>query len=125
MPSLSGKALANPKVAVPAALATAAAGAYGGYRAGARLPDKNPMLDPRMQELSRAVPKAPAKPAEGLAGLSPAAKAALILTGGGLATAGAVGAYGWYSERKKREELQKREAMRARLRQLQEEEALA
>ena len=30
--------------------------------------------------------------------------------------------YGWYNERKKREELQKREAMRARLQQLQEEE---
>lgn len=124
-PTLSGKALANPKVAVPAALATAAAGVYGGYRAGKLLPSKSVEADPRMQELGRPVPRVPAKPAEGWAGLSPAAKAALYLTGGGLATVGAVGAYGWYSERKKREELQKREAMRARLRQLQEEEALA
>ncbi len=125
-PALSGKALANPKVAVPAALATAAAGALGGYGAGKLVPSKSVESDPRMQELGRPVPRVPAaKPAEGWAGLSPAAKAALYLTGGGLATAGAVGAYGWYSERKKREELQKREAMRARLRQLQEEEALA
>lgn len=122
-PTLSGKALANPKVAVPAALATAAAGALGGYGAGKLVPSKSVESDPRMQELGRPVPRVPAaKPAEGWAGLSPAAKAALYLTGGGLATAGAVGAYGWYAERKKREELQKREAMRARLRQLQEEE---